>query len=173
MQIVQKSSARFLFILILLSLIGCASEVENSSKAMPLTVNGAGWEFIIEEFHIDESLKDISTTVAYGGASKSEEVSQEPSPGKVFLLIKMIIEKQEGSETIDWKKMSLVDSSGNTYHRLHDSFLESFGFKRMKGTTLSFGKNQGWIAFEVDQASKDFKLQYESSEGKIILDLVK
>ena len=89
------------------------------------------------------------------------------------MLIKIIAEKKEGSETIAWTDFHVVDSSGNTYPRLYDSFLEDFGFKRMKGTTLSFGKNEGWIAFEVDDDSSGYKLQYDSGQGILYLDLEK
>jgi len=157
----------------LFSLVGCVNKIENSIEANANKSAAAGWEFSFEDFHLSESLNNTSETVGYGGASTSEEITKVPDEGKVFMLIKMIIEKKEGSERIEWSKMNLIDSEGNRYKRLYDSFLEDFGFKRMKGTPLSFGKNEGWIAFEVNKGSKDFKLQYETSMGIISLDIKK
>lgn len=167
MNMMKKSLVYAVIIFLIFTLSSRNKDVENSKESAYV----AGWSFTIEDYQMSDSLEDISTTVGYGGTSTSNEVSAEPKPGKKFLLVNMILEKTEGSETIDWKNMKLVDSSGKTYSRLHDSFIEDFGFKRMKGTTLSFGNNQGWIAFEVDGGAEDFVLQYSFNNETVELDL--
>ena len=171
MKLVKKLSIYFLLMVLLLLFTSCKNNVEIYSEASMPKADASGWTFTVEDFQISKSLKDISTSIAYGGASTSKEVSETAPSGKKFLLIKMTVEKKKGSKTIDWSKLTLIDSSGNTYSRLKDSFLEGFGFKRMKGTTLSFGENHGWIAFEVNEVSKDFKLQYDFTEEKLTLEL--
>ncbi len=171
----MKTAKKILIYCLLLTLVfsitACSQGEKKSANNNSLKVHSGEWEFMVNDFKISDTLNDISTSVGYGGSSSSNEISVEAETGKKFLLINMVIEKKEGTETIDWSNITLVDSSNNKYSRIHDSFLEDFGFKRMKGTTLSFGKNEGWIAFEVNDDSQDFKLQYESIEGIANLDL--
>lgn len=167
MSLTKKSLIYAVIIFLIFTLSSRNKDVDN----LEASAHAAGWDFTVEEYQLSDSLEDISTTVGYGGSSTSNEISEEPEPGKKFLLIHMTLEKTEGSETIDWKNMKLVDSSEKTYSRLHDSFIEDFGFKRMKGTSLSFGHNQGWIAFEVDGDAEDFVLQYSFNNETVELDL--
>lgn len=176
MNLFKKTWAILMMLILTFSLAACkqdssTSSESSSSKSVSTTVSAGGWEISISNYQKSDSLEDISTNVGYGGAVSSNKVSQKPEEGKVFLLVKMTAEKKEGSNTIDWSKLSLVDSDGNKYSRMSDEFLEGFGFKRMKGTTLSFGKNEGWIAFEVNKDSTGFKLQYDYGSETASLEL--
>ena len=53
-----------------------------------------------------------------------------------------------------------TDSEGNEYSRMDDEFISELGMTRMAGTTLNFGSNEGWIAFEIDENAEGLELSY-------------
>ena len=60
----------------------------------------------------------------------------------------------------DWANLKLTDSEGNEYSRMDDEFISELGMTRMAGTTLNFGSNEGWIAFEIDENAEGLELSY-------------
>ena len=101
--------------------------------------------------------------LGYTGVEKSS-YQKEAEAGKTFCLVKMLIEKDGSKETIDWKNLKLTDSEGNEYTRMEDDFLEELGMMRMTGNTLNFGKNEGWIAFEINENAQGLELSYPFEE---------
>ncbi len=61
---------------------------------------------------------------------------------------------------MDWAKLKLTDSEGNEYTRTDDEFITELGMIRMAGTTLNFGSNEGWIAFEINENADGLELSY-------------
>lgn len=43
---------------------------------------------------------------------------------------------------------------------MDDEFITELGMTRMAGTTLNFGSNEGWIAFEIDENAEGLELSY-------------
>lgn len=167
-----KKMLIFLTLAVLLTTFAACSSAKNSqTNASQEKAVLSGWDISVVDTKMNASLEDISTDVGYGGETSTNKISSKPSTGNSYLLVKMIAEKMEGTEVVDWDKMKVIDSNGNAYPRINDSFLEDYGFKRMKGTPLNFGNNEGWIAFEVNSAAKDFKINYTSDAGTLSINL--
>lgn len=123
----------------------------------------AGWHIVVEQTQSDKSLENVSVALGYTGVETTDYV-KEASEGNMFCLVKLLIEKQKSTEVIDWENFTLTDGDGNVYNRLDDEFLVDLGMKRMPGTKLNFGSNEGWIAFEVKESASDFQLNYAFKE---------
>lgn len=149
----------------------CLTACGSSSNDNPSNSTGnegvKGWKISVLDSKVNDSLENISTSVGYGGGTSTSKVTKKPAEGKTFLLVKLLAEKEEGTAVINWNNLKVMDSSGKFYSRMEDNFLEDEGFKRMRGTSLNFGTNEGWIAFEVDKGDKDLYLKYSSADGSI------
>lgn len=120
----------------------------------------AGWHITVEGFKTDTSLQNASVELGYTGV-ESSNFEQDAEEGMKYCLIKLKIEKDGSKEVIDWENLRLTDGNNNTYTRIDDTFITDLGMKRMPGTALNFGSNEGWIAFEVQEDSNEFTLSYE------------
>ena len=143
-------------------------EVESSDSAAAQTANSdaygevvsaAGWNITVEDVEINASLENVSVELGYTGVETSD-YKKEADAGKTFCLIKLKIEKDGSKETLDWANLKLTDSEGNEYSRMDDEFITELGMTRMAGTTLNFGSNEGWIAFEIDENAEGLELSY-------------
>lgn len=119
----------------------------------------AGWHIVVENTEISKSLENVSVDLGYTGVETSDFV-KEASEGNVYYLLKLKIEKDNSTEVIDWASLKLTDSEGNEYSRIEDEFITDLGMMRMPGTTLNFGSNEGWIAFEVKENASGLQLTY-------------
>ena len=119
---------------------GTAAQTANSD-AYGEVVSAAGWNITVE---------DVETS----------DYKKEADAGKTFCMIKLKIEKDGSKETLDWANLKLTDSEGNEYSRMDDEFITELGMTRMAGTTLNFGSNEGWIAFEIDENAEGLELSY-------------
>ena len=79
-------------------------------------------------------------------------------------MLKMKIEKDGSKEKLDWENLKLTDSEENEQIRMDDEFVAEAGMKRMTGTALNFGLNEGWIAFEIDEKAESLELSYPFEE---------
>ncbi len=133
--------------------------IENAEKA-ETKVEVAGWSIDILDHRIDTSMENVSVVLGYTevGTNTFTKTAEE---GNEFCLVKLNIEKVDSMEEIEWDKFLLIDDLGNSYTRMEDSFLSDLGMKRMSGTDLNFGSNEGWIAYEVKAGYSNLKLQYE------------
>ena len=139
-----------------------ASEAGSQKAEEPLqdTVI-AGWHIVTENVEINPSLENISVALGYSGMQTSEFV-KKAEEGNTFCMVKLLIEKEGSKEVIDWEKMILTDAEGNEYHRIQDEFILDLGMKRLPGTKLNFGSNEGWIAFEIPlTSSSGLTLSYD------------
>lgn len=135
------------------------------------TGNGAGesiggWKIEIVDSTQGSELNDISVVLGYTGTG-TEEFSKKAGEGKEFLLVKLICEKEEGQEVIDWEKLTVTDKDGNEYKRIEDSFISDLNMKRLPGTALNFGTNEGFIAFEVEEGASGYTLTYPFEGGEL------
>ena len=127
-------------------------------------VSVSGWNITVEDVQKNTSLENVSVDLGYTGVEKSN-YQKEAESGKTFCLVKMLIEKDGSKETIDWSKLKLTDGEGNEYTRIEDDFLADLGMMRMTGNTLNFGKNEGWIAFEINENADGLELSYPFEEA--------
>lgn len=137
---------------------GTAAQTANSD-AYGEVVSAAGWNITVEDVEINSSLENVSVELGYTGVETSD-YKKEADAGKTFCMIKLKIEKDGSKETLDWANLKLTDSEGNEYSRMDDEFISELGMTRMAGTTLNFGSNEGWIAFEIDENAEDLELSY-------------
>ena len=135
------------------------SEDSASSDAYGEVVSAAGWNITVEDVEINSSLENVSVELGYTGVETSD-YKKEADAGKTFCMIKLKIEKDGSKETLDWANLKLTDSEGNEYSRMDDEFITELGMTRMAGTTLNFGSNEGWIAFEIDENAEGLELSY-------------
>lgn len=138
-----------------------AKEAENGAGE-----STGGWKIEIVDSTQGSELNDISVVLGYTGTG-TEEFSKKAEEGKEFLLVKLICEKEEGQEVIDWEKLTVIDKDGNEYKRIEDSFIADLNMKRLPGTALNFGTNEGFIAFEVEEGASGYTLTYPFEEGEL------
>lgn len=131
---------------------------DSSAKSGSVSEVG-GWKVTYEESMLDQKLENVSTQLGYTSV-ESSEYHKEASEGMKFCLLKVIFEKVDSKEVIDFTKLKLIDENGKEYSRMDDAFLSDLGMKRLQGTKLNFGTNEGWICYEVDESANKFTLEY-------------
>lgn len=125
-----------------------------------------GWKVTYEDVMSDTKLENVSTQLGYTDVSTSE-YHKQASDGMKFCMIKLIFEKVDSKEEIDFTKLKLVDENGKEYNRMDDTFISDLGMKRLQGTKLNFGTNEGWICYEVDEAATQLTLEYPFEAGTL------
>ena len=126
-------------------------------------ISAAGWNITVEDMELNTSLENVSVALGYTGV-ETNDYKKEADAGKTFCLLKMKIEKDGSKENFDWANLKLTDSEGNEYTRMEDDFISELGMTRMAGTTLNFGSNEGWIAFEIKDGAEGLELSYAFEE---------
>lgn len=142
---------------------GEVDKTSVSGSQIGAQVSVSGWNITVEDVQKNTSLENVSVELGYTGVEKSN-YQKEAESGKTFCLVKMLIEKDGSKETIDWSSLKLTDNEGNEYTRMEDEFLADLGMMRMTGNTLNFGKNEGWIAFEINENADGLELSYPFEE---------
>ena len=138
---------------------GDKAHVARTNSNYGDVVSAAGWNITVEDVEINASLENVSVDLGYTGVETSD-YKKEADAGKTFCLIKLKIEKDGSKESLDWANLKLTDSEGNEYTRTDDEFITELGMIRMAGTTLNFGSNEGWIAFEINENAEGLELSY-------------
>lgn len=138
--------------------MSAAAEQKTDSQAGN-EVSVAGWNITVEDVQKNASLENVSVELGYTGVEKNS-YQKDAEDGMIFCLVKLLIEKDGSKENIDWDRLKLTDSDGNEYSRMEDEFLTDMGMLRMTGNTLNFGKNEGWIAFEIKENAEGLELEY-------------
>lgn len=138
---------------------GDKAHVARTNSNYGDVVSAAGWNITVEDVEINASLENVSVDLGYTGVETSD-YKKEADTGKTFCLIKLKIEKDGSKESLDWANLKLTDSEGNEYTRTDDEFITELGMIRMAGTTLNFGSNEGWIAFEINENADGLELSY-------------
>ena len=142
---------------------GEVDKTSVSGSQIGAQVSVSGWNITVEDVQKNTSLENVSVELGYTGVEKSN-YQKDAESGKTFCLVKMLIEKDGSKETIDWSNLKLTDGEGNEYTRIEDDFLADLGMMRMTGNTLNFGKNEGWIAFEINKNADGLELSYPFEE---------
>ena len=142
------------------------TDSDRTGEFEPATNNVSGWEITIENVMRDARMSNVSVVLGYTDAT-TNEFETVATEGYEYFLIKMKISKKDSKENIEWDKMTLTDSEGNVYKRTDDIFISDLGMKRIPGTALNFGSNEGWIAFEVKEEAKKLTLGYDFAEADL------
>ena len=154
--------ARFCLMLFLTAMLfGC-------SPATPTADPNLTWAVSLSKFDVKSKLEAVVTVKQYTG-STDELHHQYPNEGNVFLIMDLTISKQgAASDSFDWSKLTVQDSSGKSYPRSdNDSFLETYSYTpRLTGLPLQVGVHQGWVCYEIPEqaANGALTLRY-TAEG--------
>ena len=169
---------RFTLVLVLccvLMLTGCSGDtpVDPPATANPLentAVKDSIFRIEVLSCRLTDSLSTTQSVVQYDGQTQLVPHEQTPGEGNAFLIIELVVEKQKpGAGSFRWTDVSVIDANGKVYSRHpNDTFLELYGFPRMKSTNLNFGRSEGYICFEItkDSAAKALSLVYATEDGE-------
>ena len=141
------------------------AESEESKTFDADTASVSGWNFTVEDVQKSKSLENVSVELGYTDV-ETNSFKKEASDGKTFGMIKMKIEKDGSTESIDWANMKVTDADGNEYERMEDEFLSDLGMMRMPGNTLNFGTSEGWMIYEVNEDADGLTLNYSFNEDE-------
>jgi len=115
------------------------------------------------------SLSTTQSVVQYDGQTQLIPHEHKPGEGNVFLIVEMVVEKQKtGAGSFRWANVSVTDADGKVYSRHpNDTFLELHNYSRMKSTDLNFGRNEGFVCFEITRESSEQSLWlvYTAEDG--------
>jgi hypothetical protein len=172
MVFIKKLLLIAVWIILLVSFPACSATGSQTAKAINTQSNQLKytWSIILKSTQIAEDLNATQNAVQYNGDTVEVTYREKPGEGNTFLLVELLIEKKKsGAAKFEWGKVYVLDSAGVKFYRHeNDTFLESFNFNRIKSTDLTFGKNEGFICFEISKKAAKGKLYliYESLEGE-------
>jgi len=129
------------------------------------------WRVQLISAETARSLSASTAVVQYGGDILESTMAVLPEQGKHFLLLELSIEKVgEGKAAFSWNDAHIVDQDGNSYFRhSNDTFLANLGIPRIRGTDIVFGKESGYVCFEIPEGS--YGLVFIADEGNIALEV--
>ena len=189
MRRIRTSMAAVMILLCQLYLAGCASgsaelaadttteqaTVSTATEASTTVESEPAWSITVVDSQIVEAFSGTENSMQYNGENISTEIQETPGEGNEFLLMEMEIEKvQAGASAFSWDQLYVEDGSGNQYQRCaNDSFLENYGYARIKSTDLTLGTYEGYICFEVPAGTDvgTLTLHYESDEETLSIPL--
>ncbi len=148
-----------------------AKDLGETQEFQQVDISAAGWTILLENYMRDTSMKNAATVLGYTDTTTTEFVQEAPE-GKEYFLIKLKLEKDDSKENVQWDKVTLTDQENQVYYRTEDVFIEDLGMKRVPGTDLNFGSNEGWIAFEINEGAKGLKLtiQFDAAVSEYTFD---
>lgn len=172
MPMAVSMNKRWLFslsLLLLVSIVACSASPQKTETNVQPQKSDFSWTIVLNKWEVADNLSNTKSAVQYNGDVTQIQYSEKPSEGNTFLLLELTIEKQKpGSSSIKWDHLYVKDSNGIKYFRHpNDTFLENYNFPRIKSVDLTFGKNDGFICFEIPKtaANDSLNLIYESNEG--------
>ncbi len=128
------------------------------------------WNLAVVSAEAAADLKGTRAYTQYDGTTSETPIEQKPASGSTFLLLELVVEKkQAGAPAFSWKDVRVEDGAGGSWSRMaNDTFLESFGFPRVKSTDLTFGRNEGFVCFEIPESAAKgaLHLVHEGSDGR-------
>ena len=165
----KKGNVIYILLSIILLLSGCG--LGNSSSDIKKEFDIDGFLITVKDYILEDDLSGTTDSVQYDGAIQKIEYEQKASDGKVFLLLNIKVEKQQGeNKNFTWDDVYIRDSKDNKYPRHdNDTFLENYGFERIKSIDLNFGANEGYACFEIskDLSKKGLVFVYEYDQNEL------
>lgn len=129
------------------------------------------WEITVKGCVVTDKLSATQMVAQYDGDALEVDIDNMPDPGNMYVLIELIIEKQgSGTDKFLWDHAVVTDTQGNEYKRHpNDTFLSTYNFSRIKSTDLVFGKNDGYVCYELPAGATDGDLffVYESDNDVV------
>lgn len=158
---------------LMLIISGCGSaekSIENETITEALSTTNKedlAWLITVDTAEKVNDFSKSQSVAQYSGDVANVTYKQTPSANKTFLLLKLTIKKQiAGKNTFSWDNCFIVDENGTEYSRMaDDTFLENFGFKRLKSVDLTLGENTGYLCAEVDEKATKFWIVYKTENG--------
>ena len=152
-------------------LVGCGGYAGN-----PLVENTSEfWRVEIATAEVVTGLAGSQSQLQYGGTVIEIPLEQMPSAGHLFLILDMAVEKiNAGRSTFSWRDTFITDDNGNKWQRhANDTFLDSFGFSRLRGSDIVMGLNEGHVCYEipVQAARGNLWFVHESDDGFIKIEI--
>ena len=172
MALIKKLLLITIWIIFLCSLPACSAVGNLTAKEINTQSNQPNytWSIILKNSETTDDLNTTQAAVQYNGDTVQVSYREKPGDGNTFLLVELVIEKKKsGASKFEWEKVYVLDSAGTKFYRHeNDTFLEIFNFNRIKSTDLTFGKNEGFICFEIPKQAAKGKLYliYDSPEGE-------
>ncbi len=155
-------------------LFAACKDDEGSKSSAVHTVDA--WSLQILNWESTARLNATRAVEHYNGMLENVAHEEIPKEGHVFLLIELTLEKMNsGNSTFDWERLCIEDPKGSQYRRHpNDSFLSLYKLPRIKAVPLSFGKNSGYICFEIPESEtkNTLTLVYDGTERIIRIPLV-
>ena len=172
MALIKRLLLISVFFVVSFFLLACSNNINLTDDKINTQMDRQDfvWSITLKSSETADDLSTTKAAVQYNGDITHVSYKEKPGGGNTFLLIELIIEKKKpGASKFEWANLYVLDSTGAKFYRHpNDTFLESFNFSRIKSTDLTFGKNEGFICFEISkQASKGkLYLVYNSLEGE-------
>ena len=148
-------------LLLLIGLIACSPKTVEDQ-------NTNTWQVTVNDFQVVDKLETTEIVTQYDGTKTEVLHQQDPTPGNSFLILNVLIEKINAEAvSFQWNNLVVLDSNSNEYHRCeNDTFLELHNFTpRITGLDVLFGKNQGWLCYEVPTTISNGNLRLVYSSG--------
>ena len=182
-----------IFPILIISLTACTgASVPNGTEVSPAQIeqhvpvtdsalmeqveqNDISWQVVLNNWEIATDLRGTQLIQQYNGDVTQIQYQEVPSEGHTFLLVSLTIEKQvPGPATFKWEELTIIDENGAAYARHpNDTFLSNYNFPRIKSTDLTFGKEEGFICFEIplDVSAGKLTLTYTSHDERVQIPL--
>jgi hypothetical protein len=156
----MRNKSRLMVVIpVLLSLVLSQTGCRASDTTPTSTLT---WQVEVSKVEIKDSLNAVESVTQYDGSKIDVVHTQNPATGDVYLIMEVTIRKTDNQSAIpfDWSQLVVVDSSGNSHHRLdNDTFLEYFQYSpRITGLELRFGETAGWMGYEIPASTAKGKL---------------
>lgn len=148
-------------------------EVYQSDTAKPSDQSGFLWQITVAETVVYDELHTVTPVTQYDGSVVNINYDQVPGESNCYILVNLAVKKASaGNSVFSWADLVLQDAQGVSYNRHeNDIFLSDHGYKRMVGSDLKLGTNEGWICFEVPKSAAEdvLTLIHHAQEGENIV----
>jgi len=129
------------------------------------------WRVELLSAETTERLTTTKAALQYGGGIQETTNEIFPESDHEFLLLGLNIEKiGTGRASFSWNDAHIIDADGNVFYRhRNDTFLTHLNIPRLRGTDMVFGKEYGYVCFEIPKGVEG--LRFIADEGKIMIEI--
>lgn len=145
----------------------------QSDTAQPSDQSGFLWQITVAETVMHDELHTVTPVTQYDGSVVNINYDQVPGENNCYILVNLAVKKASaGNSVFSWADLVLQDAQEISYNRHeNDIFLSDHDYKRMTGTDLKLGTNEGWICFEIPKSAAEgaLTLIHHAQEGENIV----
>ncbi|OON99037.1 MAG: hypothetical protein ATN35_02465 [Epulopiscium sp. Nele67-Bin004] len=146
-----------------LTIVGCSKPeniINESNKIIDISNNGQDisvgqmhWEIDITDIVLTDSLTTVEDVVLYTGEIQKVIHTDNPSANNQYLLLEVTINKVTDEQAVfNVQDMELLVMD-EVYQQLPNSFIDKHNYISFPNTDIRFGKNTGYIIFEIPKDS--------------------